>query len=81
MQLKNIECILQNKSNSFTAETLPKLSAVFNPDRYIGSPISQISALGSARCGADWQGPRTRPLVGQRRGRAAAVGVVCAGKR
>jgi hypothetical protein len=32
MQLENIECIAQSKSDSLTAEALSELTGVFNPD-------------------------------------------------
>ena len=32
MQLEDIECIAQSKSDSLTAEALSKLTGVFNPD-------------------------------------------------
>ena len=45
MELENVECIPQRKSNSFVAEALSKLSTVLNPHCEVRSSVSQIDAI------------------------------------
>jgi len=45
MQLKRLECMLQNKRYGFAAQANSKLSTIFNADRETSPPVPQVDTI------------------------------------